>query len=122
MSLRLRLTVLYALLLAAGLVVFSFGVYLIARERIYNAVDSDLRDQTNIVVAALEPLEAPLTGTDITTRRTQLDDAAATGAIFQIRDTGVSVVVIEHDTKFIFTLCDDVSLLHRWRTSQSRVT
>ena len=87
MSLRLRLTVLYALLLAAGLVVFSFGVYLIARERIYNAVDSDLRDQTNIVVAALEPLEAPLTGTDITRRRTQLDDAAATGAIFQIRDT-----------------------------------
>jgi two-component system OmpR family sensor kinase len=86
-SLRLRLTVLYALLLAAGLVAFSFGVYLVARERIYNAVDSDLHDQTNIVVAALEPLEAPLTGTDITTRRTQLDDAAATGAIFQIRDT-----------------------------------
>ncbi|HET9140555.1 MAG TPA: ABC transporter ATP-binding protein [Actinophytocola sp.] len=31
--------------------------------------------------------------------------------IFQIRDTGISVVVIEHDTKFIFSLCDHVSVL-----------
>jgi branched-chain amino acid transport system ATP-binding protein len=31
--------------------------------------------------------------------------------IFAIRDTGVAVVVIEHDTKFIFSLCDDVSVL-----------
>jgi branched-chain amino acid transport system ATP-binding protein len=31
--------------------------------------------------------------------------------IFRIRDTGVSVVVIEHDTKFIFSLCDTVSVL-----------
>jgi branched-chain amino acid transport system ATP-binding protein len=31
--------------------------------------------------------------------------------VFAIRDTGVSVVVIEHDTKFIFSLCDHVSVL-----------
>jgi branched-chain amino acid transport system ATP-binding protein len=31
--------------------------------------------------------------------------------IFKIRDLGVSVVVIEHDTKFIFTLCDRVLVL-----------
>jgi branched-chain amino acid transport system ATP-binding protein len=31
--------------------------------------------------------------------------------IFAIRDTSISVVVIEHDTKFIFALCDDVSVL-----------
>jgi len=31
--------------------------------------------------------------------------------IFKIRDLGVSVVVIEHDTKFIFSLCDHVSVL-----------
>jgi branched-chain amino acid transport system ATP-binding protein len=36
---------------------------------------------------------------------------AARQLIFRIRDTGVSVVVIEHDTKFIFTLCDRVSVL-----------
>jgi branched-chain amino acid transport system ATP-binding protein len=33
--------------------------------------------------------------------------------IFRIRDTGVSVVVIEHDTKFIFGVCDHVSVLVR---------
>jgi len=31
--------------------------------------------------------------------------------IFRIRDIGISVVVIEHDTKFIFSLCDSVSVL-----------
>ncbi|MCO1657779.1 ABC transporter ATP-binding protein [Pseudonocardia sp. S2-4] len=31
--------------------------------------------------------------------------------IFGIRDLGTSVVVIEHDTKFIFTLCDRVLVL-----------
>jgi branched-chain amino acid transport system ATP-binding protein len=31
--------------------------------------------------------------------------------IFGIRDLGISVVVIEHDTKFIFTLCDRVLVL-----------
>ncbi|ALG12469.1 ABC transporter ATP-binding protein [Kibdelosporangium phytohabitans] len=31
--------------------------------------------------------------------------------IFKIRDLGISVVVIEHDTKFIFSLCDHVSVL-----------
>jgi branched-chain amino acid transport system ATP-binding protein len=36
---------------------------------------------------------------------------AARQLIFAIRDTGVAVVVIEHDTKFIFALCDDVSVL-----------
>ncbi|GGS34522.1 MULTISPECIES: ABC transporter ATP-binding protein [Actinokineospora] len=31
--------------------------------------------------------------------------------IFAIRDSGVSVIVIEHDTKFIFGLCDHVVVL-----------
>jgi branched-chain amino acid transport system ATP-binding protein len=31
--------------------------------------------------------------------------------IFAIRDLAIAVVVIEHDTKFIFALCDDVSVL-----------
>jgi two-component system OmpR family sensor kinase len=85
-SLRLRLTLLYALLLAAGLVVFSVGVYVVARQRIYNAVDSDLHDQANIVVAALQPLDTPLTQADVNSRRSEFDDAASIGAIFQIRD------------------------------------
>jgi branched-chain amino acid transport system ATP-binding protein len=36
---------------------------------------------------------------------------AARQLIFRIRDAGISVVVIEHDTKFIFSLCDSVSVL-----------
>jgi branched-chain amino acid transport system ATP-binding protein len=36
---------------------------------------------------------------------------AARQLIFRIRDSGISVVVIEHDTKFIFSLCDSVSVL-----------
>jgi branched-chain amino acid transport system ATP-binding protein len=36
---------------------------------------------------------------------------AARALIFQIRDKGIAVVVIEHDTKFIFSLCDHVSVL-----------
>ncbi|HEU5475290.1 MAG TPA: ABC transporter ATP-binding protein [Actinophytocola sp.] len=36
---------------------------------------------------------------------------AARELIFKIRDRGISVVVIEHDTKFIFSLCDQVSVL-----------
>ncbi|MGE0296525.1 MAG: ABC transporter ATP-binding protein, partial [Pseudonocardia sp.] len=31
--------------------------------------------------------------------------------LFDIRDTGVSIIVIEHDTKFIFSLCDRVLVL-----------
>ncbi|WP_018683648.1 ABC transporter ATP-binding protein [Actinokineospora enzanensis] len=40
---------------------------------------------------------------------------AARQLIFAIRDTGVAVVVIEHDTKFIFSLCDHVSVLVQGR-------
>ncbi|TDV42581.1 ABC transporter ATP-binding protein [Actinophytocola oryzae] len=36
---------------------------------------------------------------------------AARQLIFRIRETGISTVVIEHDTKFIFSLCDSVSVL-----------
>jgi branched-chain amino acid transport system ATP-binding protein len=36
---------------------------------------------------------------------------AARQLIFRIRERGISVVVIEHDTKFIFSLCDSVSVL-----------
>jgi branched-chain amino acid transport system ATP-binding protein len=35
--------------------------------------------------------------------------------IFAIRDAGVAVLVIEHDTKFIFTLCDRVLVLVQGR-------
>ena len=36
--------------------------------------------------------------------------------IFKIRDSGIAVVVIEHDMRFIFTLCDRVLCLVRGET------
>ena len=40
----------------------------------------------------------------------------ASDLIFKIRDTGLAVVVIEHDMRFIFTLCDRVLCLVRGET------
>ncbi len=42
MSLRLRLTLLYVVLLAIGLTAFGLTVYLIASRSIYNSVDDGL--------------------------------------------------------------------------------
>ena len=38
------------------------------------------------------------------------ETAAAMELIFKIRDTGLAVVVIEHDMRFIFNLCDRVAV------------
>ena len=40
--------------------------------------------------------------------------------IFKIRDSGLAVVVIEHDMRFIFNLCDRVLCLVRRARSSSR--
>jgi branched-chain amino acid transport system ATP-binding protein len=40
----------------------------------------------------------------------------ASDLIFKIRDTGLAVVVIEHDMRFIFNLCDRVLCLVRGKT------
>jgi branched-chain amino acid transport system ATP-binding protein len=40
----------------------------------------------------------------------------ASDLIFKIRDSGIAVVVIEHDMRFIFTLCDRVLCLVRGET------
>ena len=36
--------------------------------------------------------------------------------IFKIRDSGLAIVVIEHDMRFIFNLCDRVLCLVRGKT------
>jgi branched-chain amino acid transport system ATP-binding protein len=42
-----------------------------------------------------------------------LETRQASDLIFKIRDSGLSVVVIEHDMRFIFNLCDRVLCLVR---------
>ena len=45
-----------------------------------------------------------------------LETRQASDLIFKIRDTGLAVVVIEHDMRFIFSLCDRVLCLVRGET------
>ena len=45
-----------------------------------------------------------------------LETRQASELIFKIRDTGLAVVVIEHDMRFIFNLCDRVLCLVRGET------
>ncbi|MFI7060974.1 ABC transporter ATP-binding protein [Kribbella sp. NPDC050124] len=45
-----------------------------------------------------------------------LETKQASDLIFKIRDSGLSVVVIEHDMRFIFNLCDRVLCLVRGET------
>src|SRR5207237_4010589 len=40
---------------------------------------------------------------------------AATDLVRSIRDTGLAIVVIEHDMRFIFSLCDRVAVLVQGR-------
>ena len=45
-----------------------------------------------------------------------LETRQASDLIFKIRDSGLAVVVIEHDMRFIFNLCDRVLCLVRGQT------
>jgi branched-chain amino acid transport system ATP-binding protein len=45
-----------------------------------------------------------------------LETRQASELIFKIRDSGLAVVVIEHDMRFIFSLCDRVLCLVRGAT------
>jgi branched-chain amino acid transport system ATP-binding protein len=45
-----------------------------------------------------------------------LETRQASDLIFKIRDTGLAVVVIEHDMRFIFNLCDRVLCLVQGET------
>lgn len=85
MSLRLRLAIIYGLLLAAALAGFGVAIYLFSASRIYGDVDDNLRVRAQGVVAVLEPQQEPLDQAAIGARTPQLQEEAAAGAIFQIR-------------------------------------
>jgi len=85
MPLRVRLTLLYIVLLALALAAFGLLVYLIAAKRIYDGVDDSLSVQAEAVESLLEPFDGPLSHEDISRNRLELDDEASAGAVFQIR-------------------------------------
>jgi two-component system OmpR family sensor kinase len=85
-SLRVRLALVYLALLAVTLGVFSLATYLIAANRLYTYVDDNLTVRAEGLVAALQPLDAPIFQEDIARNRAALDEEASAGAIFQIRD------------------------------------
>lgn len=91
MPLRLRLTIIYIVLLAIGLAAFGLVVYLIAARSIYQGVDDSLRVRVDAVESALQPIDGPLSPEDIARNRSELDNQAAAGVIFEIRgvDSGV---------------------------------
>jgi two-component system OmpR family sensor kinase len=91
--LRLRLTLLYVVLLGIALAVFSLAVYLIARNRVSQNVDDALRLQADAVAIALEPAEGPLSVQSLGANKLlRLADEASAGVLFQIRDLESSVI------------------------------
>ncbi len=61
MSLRLRLALLYTLLLAGVLAVFGALSFVLVSKRLYAAVDESLRAEAEAVEQAIDPGDAPLT-------------------------------------------------------------
>jgi signal transduction histidine kinase len=85
MPLRLRLTIVYVLLLAGSLAGLSLVVYLVTSDRISESVDDELRLQGDAVITALLPIDPPLSAE--TMRENQwlrLDEEKASGIIFQL--------------------------------------
>ena len=85
MSLRLRLTLAYLMLLAPVLVMFSVVVYVIASHRIYGAVDDGLANRMTSI-GPLLPNDHALGPADIQTALPLLDQASTTGFSFTILD------------------------------------
>ncbi len=85
MPLRLRLTVVYVVLLAMALAGLSLSVYLVTANRLSESVNKELRLQGDAVINALRPVDPPLSAE--TMRENQwlrLDEEADSGVIFQL--------------------------------------
>ncbi len=93
MPLRLRLTLVYVVLLAGSLAALSLSVYTITASRISDSVDERLKLQGSAVILALTPIDPPLSVE--TMRENQwlrLDNEASSGILFQVRSLDESVV------------------------------
>ena len=85
MPLRLRLTIVYVILLAGALAGLALSVYLVTSNRISASVNDKLKLQSDAVITALRPIDPPLS--EETMRENQwlrLDEEAASGVTFQL--------------------------------------
>ena len=92
MTLQLRLTLVYTVLLVVALVTTDVTGYLIAAHRIYASVDDSLRLRGEAVAEALEPLGTELSAADVESNRGELDDLASTDLVFQVRSADGAVL------------------------------
>jgi two-component system OmpR family sensor kinase len=84
--LRLRLTIVYVVLLAGALVGLSLSVYLVTSNRISESVNEKLRLQGDAVITALNPIDPPLSAETMRANQwLRLEEEAASGIIFQLR-------------------------------------
>jgi len=91
-TLQLRLTLVYTVLLVVALVTTGVTGYLIAAHRIYASVDDSLRLRGEAVAEALEPLGTELSAADVESNRGELDDLASTDLVFQVRSADGAVL------------------------------
>lgn len=92
MSLRLRLTITYGILLVLALVAFGFTGYLIAARRIYQGVDDTLDARAKLVMNTLQPLSEPLSAQNVEANRAELEEESSLDAVVQLRQPDGSVV------------------------------
>jgi Signal transduction histidine kinase len=90
MSLRLRLTFLCVALVVVVLAGFAVTTYFFARQRIYSSFDDGLNTQANAILSLLPA--GPLSNPMAEPARSQLNDQAAAGLLFQIRTNDGSVL------------------------------
>lgn len=93
MPLRLRLTLVYVVLLAGALVAFGVSVYLVTASRISRSVDERLLLKADAIATTLQPIDPPLS---VATMRTnqfiRLDKEASSGILFQVRNLESSLI------------------------------
>jgi signal transduction histidine kinase len=88
MSLQLRLTVIYLLLAAPVLALFSATVYLVARDRLQHSLDAGLETRADAIESALRAVhfDGQLLDEDIEKARRSLDRLTLEGTRFQVLD------------------------------------
>jgi two-component system OmpR family sensor kinase len=86
MALRLRFTLVYLLLAAIALGGFAVIVYLTASSRIYQNLDDGMTSRAQAITNVLATPTPAMSDQEITERRQALDQQAALGTVFEIRD------------------------------------